>query len=104
MRCSHPPLIETGRVMGHRSRSRAARRPTSYQIVVRGELSQRYSTAFEGMALEAGDGQTAITGLVVDQAQLHGLLDRVRDLGLELVSVNATLTHSPRTADSSNRT
>jgi hypothetical protein len=105
MRCSHPPLAETGRVMTrHRSRSRATGRPTSYQIVVRGELSQRYSTAFEGMALEARDGQTTITGLVVDQAHLHGLLDRVRDLGLELVSVNATLTRSPPTPDSANRT
>jgi hypothetical protein len=88
----------------HRSRSRAAGRSTNYQIVVRGELSQRYSTAFEGMALEAGDGQTAITGPVVDQAHLHGLLDQVRDLGLELVSVNATFTHSPPTTDGANRT
>jgi hypothetical protein len=92
MRCSHPPLAETGRVMmRHRSRSHGAGRPTNYEIVVRGELSQRYSTAFEGMALEAEYGQTTITGPVVDQAHLHGLLDRVRDLGLELVSVNATL-------------
>jgi hypothetical protein len=103
MRCSHPPLAETGRVMMRpRSRSRAGR-PTSYQIVVRGELSQRFSTAFEGMALEAEDGQTTITGPVVDQAHLHGLLDRVRDLGLELVSVNATVTRSPPTTDSAKR-
>jgi hypothetical protein len=102
MRCSHPPLADTGLVMmRHRSRSRAARRPTSYQIVVRGELSQRYSAAFEGMALEAEDGQTTITGPVVDQAHLHGLLDRVRDLGLELVSVNAAaFTHALPTTDS----
>jgi hypothetical protein len=73
-----------------RSRSRHGRRPTSYQIVVRGELSQRFSTAFDGMTVEAGDGQTVITGPVVDQAHLHGLLDRVRDLGLELVSVGPT--------------
>jgi hypothetical protein len=105
MRCSHPPLADTGRVMTRpRSRSRAAGRPTDYQIVVRGELSQRYSTAFEGMALEAEDGQTTIAGPVVDQAHLHGLLDRVRDLGLELVSVNATFTHSPPTTDGANRT
>ena len=89
--------------MRHRSRSRAGR-PTSYQIVVRGELSQRYSTAFEGMALEAEDGQTTITGLVVDQAHLHGLLNRVRDLGLELVSVNAALALPPPATDSPNRT
>jgi hypothetical protein len=62
--------------------------PTIYRIVVRGELSHRYLPAFEGMTLAAGDGQTAITGPVVDQAQLHGLLVRVGDLGLELISVN----------------
>ncbi|HEX5879629.1 MAG TPA: hypothetical protein VF468_15145, partial [Actinomycetota bacterium] len=64
------------------------RRPMRYRIVVRGELSQRYSAAFEGMSLLAEDGQTVITGPVVDQAHLHGLLDRIGDLGLELVSVN----------------
>jgi hypothetical protein len=78
-------------------------RPTSYQIVVRGELSQRFSTAFEGMTLVARDGQTAITGPVVDQAHLHGLLDRVRDLGLELVSVNATPTHTWSSPDGDKR-
>lgn len=105
MRWTHPPLADTGRVMmRHRSRSRAAGRPTNYQIVVRGELGQRFSTAFEGMALEAGDGQTTITGPVVDQGHLHGLLDRVRDLGLELVSVNATFTHPLPASDTANRT
>jgi hypothetical protein len=91
-------------MMRNRSRSRAAGRPTHYQIVVRGELSQRFSMAFEGMSLEAEDGQTVIAGPVVDQAHLHGLLDRVRDLGLELVSVNATFTPSPPTTDSVERT
>jgi hypothetical protein len=43
------------------------------------------------MTLVSGSGQTAITGPVVDQAQLHGLLDRIRDLGLELVSVSAAV-------------
>ena len=56
------------------------------------------------MALEAEDGQTTITGPVVDQAQLHGLLDRVRDLGLELVSVNAAVTNPLPTTDSPDRT
>jgi hypothetical protein len=64
---------------------------TVYRIVVRGELSARYVPAFEGMTLVPGDGQTAITGLVIDQAQLHGLLNRIGDLGLELVSINPTL-------------
>jgi hypothetical protein len=73
-----------------RNRTRRAVRPTSYCIVVRGELSQRFSNAFDGMTLEAGAGQTSITGPVVDQAHLHGLIDRVGELGLELVSVNTT--------------
>ena len=72
------------------NRSRVAARPTSYRIVVRGELSQRFSAAFEGMTLATSDGLTVLTGTVVDQAHLHGLIDRVGDLGLELVSVNAT--------------
>lgn len=71
--------------------SSGATGPTTYRIVVRGELSQRYLPAFEGMTLAAGEGQTAIIGPVIDQAQLHGLLDRVGDLGLELVSVNVLL-------------
>jgi hypothetical protein len=77
-------------VMTH-ERSRAAKGATIYRIVVRGELSQRYAQAFDGMTLASEDGQTAITGPVVDQAHLHGLLGRVGDLGLELVSVNPTL-------------
>ena len=64
--------------------------PTIYQIVVRGELSSRYLPAFEGMTLAVGDGRTVITGPVLDQAQLHGLVDRVGDLGLELISINPT--------------
>ena len=71
--------------------SSGATGPTTYRIVVRGELSQRYLPAFEGMTLAAGDGQTAIIGPVIDQAQLHGLLDRIGDLGLELISVNVLL-------------
>jgi len=74
-----------------RTGSPGATGATTYQIVVRGELSKRYLPAFEGMQLAAGDGRTAITGPVVDQAQLHGLLNRVGDLGLELISVNPTL-------------
>jgi hypothetical protein len=81
-------MAEPGRVM-QPNPSRGAVRPTSYHIVVRGELSQRYSNAFDGMTLVAKDGLTTISGPVVDQAQLHGLLDRVGELGLELVSVNA---------------
>lgn len=71
--------------------SSGAMGPTIYRIVVRGELSQRYVPAFDGMTLATGEGQTAITGPVTDQAHLHGLLNRVGDLGLELLSVNIML-------------
>jgi hypothetical protein len=63
--------------------------PTRYRIVVAGELSRRFAPAFDPMTMHCDGGQTSLTGLVVDQSQLHGLLDRVGDLGLELVSVNA---------------
>jgi hypothetical protein len=86
-----------------RNRSPGTPRPTSYQIVVRGELSQRFAMTFEGMTLLAGDGRTAITGPVVDQAQLHGLLDRVGELGLELVSVNPTQEPTLPAADGEQR-
>jgi hypothetical protein len=68
-------------------RSRGPTPPITYQIIVRGELSRRYGAVFEGMTLVVRDGQTAITGPVRDQTHLHGLVDRVGDLGLELVSV-----------------
>jgi len=60
---------------------------TVYRIVVRGELSDRYAVAFEGMQLEAKNGRTILTGKVVDQPHLFGILARVNSLGLELLSV-----------------
>jgi hypothetical protein len=61
---------------------------TRYRIVIRGRLSPRHVAPFAGMTLEHGPGQTALVGEVRDQTQLYGLLDRLRDLGLELVSVH----------------
>jgi hypothetical protein len=61
--------------------------PSRYRIVLRGRLSESFETAFEGMALEPGPNQTVLVGEVRDQAQLYGLLDRLRDFGIELVSV-----------------
>ena len=52
---------------------------------MRGRLSDRFADAFEPMTVEPGKGQTTFVGEVADQAQLHRLLDRLRDLGLELV-------------------
>ena len=58
-----------------------------YRIVLRGRLSERFESAFEGVALEHGPNQTVLVGDVRDQAQLHGLLDRLRDFGIELIAV-----------------
>jgi hypothetical protein len=62
---------------------------TEYRIVVRSELSNRYAVAFEGMEMEAKDGDTVLTGEVIDQPHLHGILDRINGLGLVLLSVQA---------------
>jgi hypothetical protein len=60
---------------------------TVYQIVVRGEISERYAMAFEGMEMETKSGRTILTGEIIDNSHLHGILDRIIALGLELVSV-----------------
>ena len=60
-----------------------------YRIVVRGELTERFAEAFEGMRIEAEGGQTTITGQMVDQSHLFGILNRISGLGLPLVSVQA---------------
>jgi hypothetical protein len=59
-----------------------------YEIRVKGHLDARWVAWFDGMTLTPdGDGTTLIHGPVVDQAALHGLLAKVRDVGLPLVSV-----------------
>ena len=60
----------------------------SYQLRVEGHLDQRWSTWFDEMSLiHEEDGTTTLRGLVTDQAALHGLLAKVRDLGITLISV-----------------
>jgi hypothetical protein len=63
--------------------------PTRYRIVVKGRLGERFDSAFQGVVLEPLPGGTALTGEFADEAQLYGVLDRLRDFGIELVSVNA---------------
>ena len=57
------------------------------RITVRGSLSPRLATAFDGMTPRHHRGRTDLLGEIADQAQLHGLLSRIRDLGLELEKV-----------------
>jgi hypothetical protein len=59
----------------------------TYRIVVGAELGERFAPAFEGMKVRTADGRTSIEGEVKDQSHLHGILDRIHALGLELVSV-----------------
>ena len=65
-------------------------RDASYQLVIRGELGDRYGHLFEGMRMERVQGTTVLAGSVCDQAQLFGLIERIEELGLELVSVQQT--------------
>lgn len=80
---------------GHHIRSYRAsvtsfpsRRPQRYEIRVSGRLDARWATWFDGMTVTpTDDGSTAIRGALADQAALHGILRRVRDAGLPLISI-----------------
>ena len=64
---------------------------TWYEIRLQGHLDTRWSARFDGMTLtHHADGTTVVRGPVVDQAALHGLIARLGDLGLPLLSVNPT--------------
>lgn len=58
-----------------------------YRVTVRGRLSDRLVARLDGLTVVSSEDTTVLAGDPVDQAQLHGILDRIRDLGLELVSV-----------------
>ncbi|PKO13380.1 MAG: hypothetical protein CVU39_19445 [Chloroflexi bacterium HGW-Chloroflexi-10] len=62
--------------------------PTIYRIRIKGQLDSQWTDWFEGLAITLEEnGETLLTGPVVDQAALHGVLKRIRDLGMPLVSV-----------------
>ena len=72
----------SGRPIGHEHD------PGRYEIRVQGRLESRWAAWFDGMTLTPeADGTTTIHGPVVDQAALHGLLSKLRDIGLPLVAV-----------------
>ncbi|HYV84256.1 MAG TPA: hypothetical protein VE931_12105 [Pyrinomonadaceae bacterium] len=61
-----------------------------YEIQVKGYLDTRWHELFDGMTIAAQDNVTTISGVVADQAALHGLLARVRDYGLTLISIKSS--------------
>jgi hypothetical protein len=63
------------------------------EIRTKGHIDDHWADWFEGLTItHTEQGETVLSGLVVDQAALHGLLAKLRDLGLSIVSVNATET------------
>jgi hypothetical protein len=66
--------------------------PVRYRISVRGRLTDLLGSAFSGMTLEPASGQTVLVGEIRDQSELYSVLDRVRSLGLDLVSVEPSPT------------
>lgn len=73
-----------------------ASQPVVYQIRLKGHLGSQWTDWFDGMTITLEEnGETLLTGPVVDQAALHGLLRRVRDLGMPLVSLSLIDRGSP---------
>jgi hypothetical protein len=62
-----------------------------YEIRVFGKLSSKWSDWFDGFCIEQTNGETVLTGHVADQAALHGVLAKIRDLGLSLLLVKRTI-------------
>ena len=84
---------------GHQGRSYLATVDTNeqYEIRVKGRLPQRWSAWFDGLTVTSpGDGTTVISGPVADQAALHGLIKRLSDVGMTLLSLSRI---SPTTTD-----
>ena len=78
--------ISTGRYHG----------PGQYEICLKGHLHSRWAAWFDGLAIAHGSDGTTIHGPVADQAALYGLLQKTRDLGLPLISVNHVDPGHPR--------
>jgi hypothetical protein len=76
-------------MMHERHSNRGPDRPDIYQIILEGHLSRQWSDWFEGFTITLDErGQTILVGPVIDQPALHGLLKKIRDLGIPLISVN----------------
>jgi hypothetical protein len=68
--------------------------PDVYQIKIRGQLDPRWADWFAGMSITTDGSLTVLEGPVIDQAALYGLLKKIRNLGMTLVSFNS-LDHTP---------
>ena len=77
--------------------SETRREPGQYEIRLKGHLEARWAAWFDGLSLtQESDGTTVIRGSVIDQAALHGLLSKVRDLGLPLIAVTQIFLKNPK--------
>src|SRR5574339_635656 len=78
------------RMVNERGAERDVGKPEVYQIRIRGHLSLQWMEWFDGLTITLEeDGNTLLSGPVIDQAALHGILKKVRDLGMPLLSVNS---------------
>lgn len=74
--------------------------PTHYEIRIAGQLGAEWSSWFDGLAVTpTANGDTLLSGAVADQAALHGLLRRVRDLGLTLLAINPVVDNPDSLSD-----
>ena len=87
--------------MNQRNEPSSVTRPTVYQIRLDGRLDGRWAAWFEGVTIATEDGHTLLTTPALDQAALYGLLRKVRDLGLPLISITRV---EPSAADAPSQT
>jgi ABC-type multidrug transport system ATPase subunit len=87
--CDRAVVLDGGRIAADLALhgSGDANGAACYEVVVKGRLEPQRAAYFDGLEVESHDGETTISGPVGDQAALHGLLVKVRDLGLPLLSV-----------------
>ena len=85
-----PSVFEPGQDKGGSNKEYEGEKTVMYQIRLRGHLDKQWADWFASMTIAlTTDGDTVLTGPIADQAALHGLLKKVRDLGLPLLSVQA---------------
>jgi len=76
-------------------------RPKIFQIRIKGHLGQQWAGWFDGLTIVLEeDGNTLISGPVIDQSALHGILKKIRDLGMPLLSINSVDPNQSTKADS----